>query len=137
MHRKTTKNTIDKDLPVADVDEYLAKLPQATREALEKLRKAIKSAAPQAEEKISYRIPTYKHHGPLVHFAAHQNHCGFTAISLSVLQMFQRELEPYEISGRTIHFTADHPLPSMLVKKIVKARIKENETAVKKALPLE
>lgn len=56
------------------VDEYLHELPEAQRDMLEKLREAIKTAAPEAEEVISYRIPTYKYHGPLVHFAAFKNH---------------------------------------------------------------
>ena len=63
--------------PAKNVDEYLAAVPEMVQPVLEKLRKTIRSAAPQAEEVISYQIPTYKYHGPLVHFAAFRNHCSF------------------------------------------------------------
>ena len=113
-----------------DIDEYLAEVPDEYREALVKLRKAIKSAAPKAEELISYQIPTFKYHGPLVFFAAHENHCSFFVVSKSILVTFKKELKAYKTSGTTIHFTAENPLPSDLVKKIVKERIKENESRI-------
>jgi uncharacterized protein YdhG (YjbR/CyaY superfamily) len=117
--------------PAKNVDEYLAAVPSEVQPVLEKLRKTIRSAAPQAEEVISYQIPTYKYHGPLVHFAAFRNHCSFFAVSKSIIDRFSNELEPWDTSGTTIHFSAKNPLPASLVKKIVKARIEENEARVK------
>jgi uncharacterized protein YdhG (YjbR/CyaY superfamily) len=98
---------------------------------LEKLRAAIKSAAPKADEVISYRIPTYKYYGPLVHFAAHESYCSLIAVNKAVLKTFCGELESFDVSGTTIHFTDEHPIPAALVKKIVKARMKENEERTK------
>jgi uncharacterized protein YdhG (YjbR/CyaY superfamily) len=117
--------------PAKNVDEYLAAVPSEVQPVLEKLRKTIRSAAPQAEEVISYQIPTYKYHGPLVHFAAFRNHCSFFAVSKSIIDRFSNDLEPWDTSGTTIHFSAKNPLPASLVKKIVKARIEENESRVK------
>jgi uncharacterized protein (DUF1697 family)/uncharacterized protein YdhG (YjbR/CyaY superfamily) len=110
-----------------DIDEYLAAVPKETRSVLEKLRKTIKAAAPKAEEAISYQIPTFKYHGPLVFFAAFENHCSLYLVSKSLMKTFSGALKPYEPSGTTIHFSADNPLPVPLVKQLVKARMAENE----------
>ncbi|MFN2440410.1 MAG: iron chaperone, partial [Chitinophagaceae bacterium] len=113
-----------------NVDEYLHSLPKEVRTTLEKIRQTIKAAAPKAEEIISYQIPTYQYLGPLVHFAAFEKHCSFVVVSkdtLSHLQRDNKDLQSYKISGTTIHFTPDKPLPEALIRKIVKARIKENE----------
>lgn len=110
-----------------DVDEYLRLLPKPVRTVLEDLRKTIQAAAPAAEEVISYQIPMYKYKGPLVCFAAFKNHCSFYVVKKSILSSFTKELQAYETSGTTIHFTPDSPLPSALVRKIVKLRIKQNE----------
>ena len=117
---------------VKNIDDYLATVPEEPRVVLEKLRRTIKSAAPKAEEAISYRIPTLKYHGPLVFFAAFKSHCSLYVASKSVMKTFSRELRPYNTSGTTIHFSAENPLPSALVRKIVKARIEENEVRTKK-----
>ena len=116
-----------KSVSAKNVDEYLQLLPEEVRNMLEKLRQAIKAAAPEAEEIISYQIPTYKYKGPLVHFAAFKDHCSLTVVSENILKIFAKELQPYKVSGRTIHFTSDKPLHATLVQKIVKTRIKENE----------
>jgi uncharacterized protein YdhG (YjbR/CyaY superfamily) len=118
---------IAKTLPATNVDEYLLTVPEEVRVTLDKLRKAIKGAAPKAEEIISYQVPTYKYLGPLVHFAAFEKHCSLIVVSKSITGIFKKELLAYKISGRTIHFTPAKPLPDALVKKIVKIRIKENE----------
>lgn len=120
--KKDTTTTIPKT-----VDEYLMALPEDQQEALEKIRQAIKSAAPQAEEVISYQIPTYKLNGPLVHFAAFKNHLSLVVVSKSIAETFAKELAPFKSSGRTIHFTPGKPIPVALVKKIVQARVRENE----------
>lgn len=114
------------------VDEYLAAAPQGARASLEKLRKTIKAAAPQATEGISYQIPAYKHLGMLVSFAAFENHCSFYVMSPSVMQAHTADLTGYEVTKGGIHFTPDQPLPARLVTKLVKARIAENEKRKKK-----
>jgi len=113
--------------PTKTVNEYLQALPANVRRTLEQVRKAIKSAAPEAEEVISYRIPVYKYKGDLVGFMATKNHCSFITMSYPVVKAYKKELKPYGTSGTTIHFPLDKPLASSLVKKLVKARIKENE----------
>ena len=117
--------------PAKNVDEYLAAVPDEVRPVLEKLRRTIRAAAPKAEEVISFQIPTFRYHGPLVHFAAFRNHCSFFGVSKPVIDRFSSELTPWDTSGTTIHFSAKNPLPASLVKKIVKARIEENEARVK------
>jgi uncharacterized protein YdhG (YjbR/CyaY superfamily) len=124
------KDTKARRSPARDVDEYLAAVPAEARAALEKLRKTIKAAAPAATETISYQIPTYKYQGPLVAFAAFPNHCSFFPMSPSVMEAHRDELEPYATSKGTIRFPASKPLPAALVKKLVKARMAENETGV-------
>ena len=120
-----------KQKPAKNVDEYLAAVPDEVRPVLAKLRKTVRAAAPMAEEVISYQIPTYKYHGPLVHFAAFRNHCSFYVVSKPIMEAFSGELEPLDTSGTTIHFSVKSPLPASLVKKIVKARIEENSARVK------
>lgn len=114
-------------IPSNGVDDYLLTVSSSMREPLEKLREAIKKAAPKADEIISYRIPTYKQNGPLVHFAAFKDHCSFIVVDKRIIKTFEKELKGYKISGTTIHFTGDKPLPSTLVQKIVKSRIRQNE----------
>lgn len=120
-----------KSVPAQNVDVYLASAPKELRAVLENLRKAIKAAAPKAEELISYQIPTYKYHGPLVHFVARESYCSFIAASKTVLEKFKNELAGFDTSGTTIHFTVENSLSAALVKKIVKARVVENEAQTK------
>jgi uncharacterized protein YdhG (YjbR/CyaY superfamily) len=110
-----------------DVDAYLARLPARTRGVLGKLRRTIRAAAPKAEERISYQIPSYKYHGWLVFFAAFKKHNSFV-VPGDAVRKFRRELKAFDISGKTIHFTDEKPLPAALVRKIVKTRIKENQS---------
>jgi uncharacterized protein YdhG (YjbR/CyaY superfamily) len=112
---------------VETVDDYLASLPEKERAVLQELRQVIKSAAPEAEEVISYRIPLYKHHGHLVGFAAFKNHCSLFVTNSAVRKEFAEELEPYEVKHTTIHFSVEEPLPATLVTKIVRWRVAENE----------
>ena len=118
--------------PAPDVDAYLAAVPKEQRAALQKLRKIIKGAAPRAAEVISYRIPVYKHCGMLVGFAAFKNHCSFFVMGREAMEAHQEELKRYSTARGTIHFTADKPLPAALVRKLVRARIAENESRVKR-----
>lgn len=114
-----------------NVDEYLKQFPEEQRQALEKLRKTIKEAAPKAEEMISYGMPAYKLNGVLVYFGGFQNHCSFFPAGYAVIKQFADELKDYKTSKGTIQFTVNKPLPPLLVKKMVKARVKENEARLK------
>jgi len=108
------------------VDDYLAALPEEARATLEKIRKTIKTVAPKATEVISYQIPMYKYHGMLVGFAAFKDHCSFFP-GANPVATFKDELKAYKTSKGTIRFPIGKPLPAALVKKLVKARITENE----------
>ena len=110
-----------------NVDEYLATLPEGARTALDRLRETIKAAAPEATEAISYRIPTFSYRGHLVACSAHKNHYSLHVMSGALLEAYQDELQAYHTSKGTIRFSFDEPLPTALVTRLVKARVKENE----------
>jgi uncharacterized protein YdhG (YjbR/CyaY superfamily) len=110
------------------VDEYIAGVPEPARSTLIKMRAAIRSALPsEAAETISYQIPAFKHQGVLVWFAAFSNHCSLFPTA-SVIEVFKSELKGFSTSKGTIHFPTDKPLPTALVKKLVKARVAQNES---------
>jgi uncharacterized protein YdhG (YjbR/CyaY superfamily) len=111
-----------------NTDEYLAAVPEPARSTLTRIRAVIRSAVPpEAIEVISYRIPTFRYKGPLVGFAAFPNHCSFFPMSSSVWQRFENDLQGLETSKGTIRFPVDKPLSAAFVKKVVKARIAQNE----------
>jgi uncharacterized protein YdhG (YjbR/CyaY superfamily) len=107
------------------IPQYIRSFPKATRERLEELRAAIKSAAPEAAEKISYQMPTLYLHGNLVHFAAYEHHIGFYPAP-SGIAAFQDQLKGYKTSKGAVQFPMDKPLPLTLIKKIVRYRVGEN-----------
>jgi uncharacterized protein YdhG (YjbR/CyaY superfamily) len=109
------------------IDEYLAALPADKRAALEALRQIIREAAPQAEECISYQLPAFRYKGMLVGFGATANHCAFYLMSGATVAAHQDELQQYDTSKGTIRFQADKPLPPSLVRKLLQARLAENE----------
>lgn len=112
----------------ADVDTYLAKVPEPARTTLEKLRAMIGAAAPkEATECLSYGIPTFRYKGGLVSYAAFKKHCSFFPLQASLIDEMKDELKNYRTSKGTLQFPLDQPLPAMLVKKMVKARIVEND----------
>ena len=112
-----------------DVDEYLAGVLEPARGTLIRLRAMIRSVLPpEATEAISYRIPTFKYKGPLLAFAAFSDHCSLFPMSGTVVAALKNELRNFETSKGTIRFPLDKPLPAALVKKVVKARIAENES---------
>ena len=113
------------------VEEYLAALPENKRVIVEKLRTAIKQAAPKAEELISYNMPAYKLNGMLVYYAAHKEHIGFYP-GAAINKEFLEELEDYETSKGTIKFPLTKPLPIGLIKKIVKFRVNENRERIER-----
>jgi uncharacterized protein YdhG (YjbR/CyaY superfamily) len=108
------------------IDEYLATVSEDKRAALEKLRKAIRAAAPKAEECISYQIPAFRLHGKLlVAFGAAAHHCAFYP-GASPVEAHKEDLKDYKTGKGTIRFQPEHPLPAALVKKLVKTRIAEH-----------
>lgn len=110
-----------------NIDEYLAGIPDPARSTLSKIRAAIRSAVPpEATETISYRMPAFKYKGMLVWFAAFSDHCSLFPTAL-VIHEFQEELKGFSISKGTIRFPVDKPLPTALVKKLVKARVAQME----------
>jgi uncharacterized protein YdhG (YjbR/CyaY superfamily) len=116
----------------ATVTEYLDELQDDTRTVLTKLRKAILAAAPKATERMAYRIPVYRINGDIVAFAAFKAHCSLVTMSSKVIGALKNELDTYKISGTTIQFRVDRPLPQALVRKIVKLRIKEDRETINK-----
>jgi uncharacterized protein YdhG (YjbR/CyaY superfamily) len=109
------------------IDEYLAGVSAGQRAALEKLRKTIRAVAPKAEECISYGLAAFRLNGrPLVAFGAAANHCAFYPMNSTTVEAFQEQLKNFETSKGAIRFSTDKPLPTSLVKKLVKARIVEN-----------
>ena len=109
------------------VEEYLESLPADVRPVLSRIRKAIVEAAPKAKEEISYNMPGYTYFGPLVYFAAYKKHCSLFGISKAIRTTFSEELADFKINNTTIQFTCTKPRPVALVKKMVSARVKENE----------
>lgn len=107
------------------IDEYISSFPNDVREILEKIRTTIRKAAPGAEEKISYQIPTFTLSGNLVHFAAYEKHVGFYPGSSGV-KRFKRELSAYDGAKGSVQFPLGKPIPFGLVSKIVKFRVREN-----------
>jgi uncharacterized protein YdhG (YjbR/CyaY superfamily) len=114
------------------VDEYLADVPGEAKRALKKLRRAVRASAPNAMETISYQIPTFKQNGMLIAFAAFTNHCSIFPATKVIKTKFRNELKKFDIKGSTIRFLPEKPLPDTLIKKIVKARLSENELRMKK-----
>jgi uncharacterized protein YdhG (YjbR/CyaY superfamily) len=116
---ESNKNTVN------SIDEYIAKFPEEVQRILIELRAVIKESAPDAEERISYKMPTFALKGNLVHFAAYKNHIGFYPTPNGI-QAFKKELSIYEGAKGSIKFPIDRPLPLDLISKIVKFRVTEN-----------
>ena len=129
----TARKTRMTGVPAGDIDQYLATVPEEARVTLEKLRQIVSAAAPRAVEAIWYQIPTFKLDGrALVGFAAFKNHCSFFPMSMAVMRTYHDDLNSYDTSKGTIRFPVGKPLRAALVKKIVKARIKENKARAKR-----
>jgi uncharacterized protein YdhG (YjbR/CyaY superfamily) len=111
-----------------NIDEYLARVPEPARSTLSRLRANIRTAVPpETTEAISYGIPTFKYKGSLVAFGAFTKHCSLFPMSKAVIKKFHKELKNFATSTGTIQFPQDKQLSATLLKKIVKARIAENE----------
>ncbi len=107
------------------IDEYIAGFPKDVQEKLQQVRRTIREAAPDAQEKISYKMPTFTLKGNLVYFAAFKNHIGFYPIP-SGIEEFKEELSAYEQGKGSVQFPLDKPIPFDLISRIVKFRVKEN-----------
>ena len=109
-----------------NIDEYIAGFPNDVQEILEKIRMTIRKAAPDAEETISYQIPTFTLKGKyLVYFAAYKKHIGLYPAPRGI-EKFKNELSVYEGAKGSVKFPLDKPIPFDLISKIVKFRVKEN-----------
>lgn len=108
-----------------DIDKYIAGFTKDKQKLLKQLRATIRKAAPNAQEVISYGMPAFKQDGMLVYFAAWKNHIGFYPTS-SAIKAFRKDLSFFNVSKGTVQFPLDKPIPTGLVTKIVKFRVKEN-----------
>lgn len=110
-----------------NIDEYIAAFPTDIQAVLQEIRKIIRQAAPEAQECISYAIPTFSQNGHLVHFAAFKNHIGFYATPTGH-EAFAKELSNYKQGKGSVQFPLNKPMPLDLIAKIVKFRVAENST---------
>lgn len=110
--------------PVKDVDEYIALAPKEVQDKLKEFRATIKTAAPSAQERISYGMPYYYYKGRLVYFGLY--------IPIPVVEEHKSELKGYETTKATVRFPLDKKLPVMLIKKLIKVRVKKNNETEKK-----
>ncbi len=129
MKKATSKTNI----PAKGVDDYLASVPAEAQAALEKLRKAIRAAAPAATEALSFDHPAFMLNGTrLVQYWASKGHCSLYVMTPAFVKAHAEDLEGYDASGATIRFPANKPLPATLVKKLIKARVAEHEARATK-----
>ena len=109
------------------VAEYINAAPAWAKNTLKELRTAIKTAAPKAEESISYHMPYYSQNGRLAYFGAYKNHCSFHWISKEDKRTFTKELAKQTVVGSTLQIPKGEKVPVTLIKNIVKSRLKGNE----------
>ena len=112
-------------------DDYVERFPKDVQQRLQKMRLAVKKAAPRAKEKISYGIPAFTLNGMLVWFAAFKNHIGFYPRT-SAIAAFKKELSGYKGAKGSVQFPFDKSLPLPLISRIVKFRVKENLSKAKR-----
>jgi len=113
---------------LAAVEAYLAKVPEPARSTLEAVRVAIRSAAPaDATECMSYAMPAFRYKGALVSYSVFKSHCSFFPMSASLLDDFAEDVKSYRTAKGTLQFPLDKPLPAALVRKLVKARVEQND----------
>jgi uncharacterized protein YdhG (YjbR/CyaY superfamily) len=130
---RKSASAVQKDSKTADgsgaVDAYLARVPEPARSTLEKVRAVIRSAVPKdATELLSYGMPAFRHNGRnVVAYGAFKNHCSLFPMQASLTDAMMEELKEYRTSKGTLQFPVDKPLPAGLLKKMVKARLAEND----------
>lgn len=128
---RTSKGDLmeENKITVETIDEYISQFAPELQDKLKMIRTVIKEAAPEAEEKISYQMPTFALHGNLVHFAAFKKHIGFYPAPRGI-EAFREELSVYKGAKGSVQFPLDQPLPFELISRIVQFRVAEN---IKKA----
>jgi uncharacterized protein YdhG (YjbR/CyaY superfamily) len=120
-----TKGKTSKPEP-KDVESYIAAAPKAAQPLLNELREAIKTAAPQAKEKISYGMPSYEHYGRLAYFAGYEGHVGLYGVA-HVASEQDAEVKKYLENQSTLRFPVGQKLPVSLIRTLIKERVKQNE----------
>ncbi|HZW04390.1 MAG TPA: DUF1801 domain-containing protein [Anaerolineaceae bacterium] len=115
---------LDETVPQT-INDYIAGFPPNIQAILQKIRQTIRQAAPEAQETIKYRMPTFVLHGNLVHFAAYPNHIGFYPVP-SGIEAFKEELSVYKQGKGSIQFPLNQPIPYDLIQRIVAFRVQEN-----------
>ena len=108
-----------------EIDAYLVALPDDVRASLERVRSIIREIAPECTERVSYRIPIFRLRKDLVGMSAQKNHCSLHSMSPPLIEAMAEELKDVKISGATVHFTPENPLPKELIERIVRERMKE------------
>ena len=108
-----------------EIDAYLEALPEDVRSALQRLRDIIRETAPECTERVSYGIPIFRLHRDLVGISASKKHCSLHSMSPPLMKAMAKELKGIAVSGATLHFTPEKPLPRELVEKVVQERMKE------------
>jgi uncharacterized protein YdhG (YjbR/CyaY superfamily) len=108
-----------------EIDAYLAALPDDIQSSLERVRNIIRETAPECTERISYKIPIFRLGKDLVGMSAQKNHCALHSMSPSLMKALAEELEGEKVSGATIHFNPEKPLPKELVERIARERMRE------------
>lgn len=111
--------------PIQNIDQYIAGFPPDIQAILQKVRATIHEAAPEAQEVISYQMPTFRQEGNLVHFAAFKNHIGFYPTP-SGIEQFDERVAVYKAGKGSLNFPLDKPIPYDLISEIVKFRLQEN-----------
>ena len=115
----------------ASIDDYIATFPVGVQKRLQSIRRAIRKAAPEAEEKISYRIPAFTLGGNLIYFAAFRNHIGVYPGAAAIVAM-KADLQGYRTAKGTVQFPLDQPLPLPLIEKMVRFKIDHNAQRAKR-----
>ncbi|MBL7761802.1 MAG: DUF1801 domain-containing protein [Chitinophagaceae bacterium] len=114
------------------VQEYISSLPAKSKAIVKELRKTIQQAAPEAEEVISYNMPSFQYEGGLVYYAAWRDHISIYPRTAALEKALKKELAPYAASKGTLKFPLSEPVPFALISKIVKIRLQENIDKIKK-----
>jgi uncharacterized protein YdhG (YjbR/CyaY superfamily) len=112
-----------------EIDAYLAALSDDVQGSLERVRSIIRETAPECTERVSYGIPIFRLRKDLVGMSVHKNHCSLHSMSPPLMKAMAEELKGVRVSGATVHFTPEDPLPQELVERIVRERMKEVELA--------
>ncbi len=115
---------------ITTIDEYIAMFPEDVQKKLQEVRKTIHAAAPEAKERISYKMPAFTLDGNLVYFAAFKSHIGFYPIPLG-MEAFKEDLSKYKQGKGSVQFPLDEPLPLDLIRRIVIFRAEENKKKAK------